>query len=137
MTSKKIRKDQHASSPEVLNPTGDHSGRLEAAMGVYQCVVSFAFLWQRRHWQRIGRQEGGECLDRVHNNNNSGCSVETKGASSFFKQYILKWDILFKFPLLMEVFWHGQGWNQSFQPARDEEEEGVCNQVERRGVWPE
>ncbi|TNN61921.1 hypothetical protein EYF80_027848 [Liparis tanakae] len=41
----------------------------------------------RRHWQKIGRQEGGECLDRVHNNNNnnnnSGCSVETKGAFFF------------------------------------------------------
>lgn len=41
MTKKK--KDKHASSPEVLNPTGYHLGRLEAAMGLYQCVCVFLF----------------------------------------------------------------------------------------------
>lgn len=36
--TKNQNQDKHASSPEVFNPVGDHSGRLEAAMGVHQCV---------------------------------------------------------------------------------------------------
>ena len=47
MTKKKKQKQTCASSPEVLNPVGDHPGRLEAAMGVYQCVFFVLFFLNR------------------------------------------------------------------------------------------
>lgn len=111
---KKMKK--HASSPEVLNPVGDHSGRLEAAMGVYQCVLFLFFCDRGGTGRWAGIVEGGECLDRVHNN--SGCSVETKGASFFLFFFIHNEVLSSSAPCSWKCFGMVRVEIKAFSPAR-------------------
>lgn len=125
MTKKK--KDKHASSPEGFNPVGDHSGQLEAAMGVHQCVCVFFFPWQRRHWQMGGHQEGvvwsGVGWGGREGSAWTGCSRTAASVETNRNSFLFVYEV---FSSRGPCTWKGLGLKSKAPP--EEEKERGCEQ---------